>query len=220
MRSACAGTILAGELALAHGLAINMSGGYHHAKPEAGEGFCVYNDIGLLVDRLRSTGRIAEHARIVYIDLDVHQGNGVCHCFLEDRRVAIFDMYNRSIYPAYDRAALARIDHAVPLDPGCGTQRYLELLRSHLAEFLDGVAAAGEMALVIYIAGTDVLAGDPLGGLDVSRQGIIERDALVVAQARSRNLPCVVLPGGGYTHESHKVIADSVIRLVGGSLSA
>ena len=53
MRWACAGTILAGELALEHGLAVNMSGGYHHAKPDAGEGFCIYSDIGLLVDRLR-----------------------------------------------------------------------------------------------------------------------------------------------------------------------
>jgi histone deacetylase 11 len=215
MRWACAGTLLAGELALQHGLAINMSGGYHHAKPDAGEGFCIYNDIALLVNQLRRTNRIAERAQIAYIDLDVHQGNGVCHCFFEDRRVAIFDMFNRSIYPTYDRAALARIDHAVPLDPGCGTQQYLDLLRSHLPAFFDRITAAGDVAIVIYVAGTDILAGDPLGGLAISQEGIIERDAFVVTQARKRRLPCVLLPGGGYTQESHKVIADSVAALIG-----
>lgn len=214
MRWACAGTMLAGELALQHGLAINMSGGYHHAKPDAGEGFCIYNDVALLIHHLRSTRRISDQATIAYVDLDVHQGNGVCHCFLKDSRVAIFDMFNRSIYPAYDHAAHSRIDHTVAVDFGCGTTPYLERLGAHLPRYLDQVTAAGEVALVIYVAGTDILAGDPLGGLNVSREGIVRRDALVVAQARSRNLPCVMLLGGGYTQESHEVIADSVAELV------
>ena len=214
MRWACAGTILAGELALAHKFAINLSGGYHHAKPDAGEGFCIYNDIALLVHRLRSSARIAGDAQVAYVDLDVHQGNGVCHAFLHDHRVAIFDMYNRMTYPAYDREARERIDHAVPLDFGCETARYLDLLRMHLPVFLDAMVAAGDVALVIYNAGTDILTGDPLGGLAVSREGILARDAFVMDQALQREVPCVMLLSGGYTQESHAIIGDSVLQLL------
>lgn len=214
MRWATAGTLLAGELVWDHRFVVNMSGGYHHAKPDAGEGFCIYNDIALLVHHLRASGKVTDEATVAYVDLDVHQGNGVCHCFLRDRRVTIFDMFNGSIYPVYDRVARNRIDHAVPLEPGCSTGRYLELLRLHLPRFLDALATTGKVALMIYAAGTDVLAGDQLGGLSVSREGILERDAFVVDQARGRGLPCVMLLSGGYTQESHAVIADSIIRLL------
>jgi histone deacetylase 11 len=213
MRWACAGTILAGELALAHKFAINLSGGYHHAKPDAGEGFCIYNDIALLVHRLRASGRIAHGAQIAYVDLDVHQGNGVCHAFLHDRRVAVFDMYNRMTYPAYDLEARERIDHAVPVDFGCSTREYLELLRTHLPAFLEEIAGVGEVAVIIYNAGTDILTGDPLGGLAVSREGILARDAFVIDQALQREVPCVMLLSGGYTQESHAIIGDSVLQL-------
>jgi histone deacetylase 11 len=220
MRWACAGTILAGELALAHALAINMSGGYHHAKSDAGEGFCIYNDVALVVHHLRQSGRIGEGAKIAYVDLDAHQGNGVCHFFIQDRRVAIFDMFNRDIYPAYDRHAMARVDHAVPLERGCTTKKYLSLLQAHLPAFLDAATSGGDVAVLIYNAGTDVLAGDPLGGLSVSREGVVMRDAVVAAQASERRIPCIWLLSGGYTDESHAAIADSIASLAGGGSAA
>lgn len=213
MRWAVSGTLLAGELALEHGFAVNMSGGYHHAKPAAGEGFCVYNDIALLIHALRASGKIAQGATVAYVDLDVHQGNGVCHCFLHDRRVAIFDMFNPRIYPAYDRVARDRIDCAIPVDSGCGTGTYLDLLKANLPPFLDRLAEAGEVPLLIFAAGTDVLAGDPLGNLAISAEGIIDRDAFVIEQSRLHKIPCVMLLSGGYTHASHAVIADSLVAL-------
>ncbi|MEM7347325.1 MAG: histone deacetylase, partial [Chloroflexota bacterium] len=105
MRWATQGSILAAEAALTSGLAINLSGGYHHAKTDKGEGFCAYSDIALAVHFVRQGGLLSPEDRIVYIDLDAHQGNGVCHCFLNDPSLHIFDIYNENIYPAYDTVA-------------------------------------------------------------------------------------------------------------------
>jgi histone deacetylase 11 len=73
------GTILAARESLRHGLAINLGGGFHHAKPAGGEGFCIYSDIGIAVASLRADGLLDVSSRVAYIDTDAHQGNGVCH---------------------------------------------------------------------------------------------------------------------------------------------
>jgi histone deacetylase 11 len=215
MRWACAGTLLAGQLALENGFAVNFAGGYHHAKPGSGEGFCVYSDIALLIHALRRSGRLPSYSPVAYVDLDVHQGNGVCHCFLDERNVIILDAFNRWIYPADDTLARQRVNYPLPLDEGCDDAVYLDLLRTHLPRFFDMVACTKAPALVIYNAGTDILRGDPLGRLAVSERGVLERDMFVVQQARQRDLPVVMLLGGGYTQTSHVVIADSVEALLG-----
>jgi histone deacetylase 11 len=89
MRWAVAGSLVAAREALTDGVAVNLSGGYHHAKPDSGEGFCVFNDIAYLVHGLRAEGRLAADDRVAYIDLDAHQGNGVCHHFRADRQVFV-----------------------------------------------------------------------------------------------------------------------------------
>lgn len=210
MRWATAGTILAARLALKHGLAINLSGGYHHAGPERGEGFCIYADIAIAIASLRKGGELSEADRVVYIDCDAHQGNGVCHCFADDQRVFIFDQFNSGIYPASDAAAKRRIDCAVPVPVNRRTNDYLAQLRSTLPKFLDGVGKSGDIKLAIYNAGTDLVAGDPLGCLAVSPDGVFSRDQFVLNELISRNLPTVMLPSGGYTKESYRLIARSV----------
>ena len=214
MRWACAGTLLAGDLAVKHGFAINLSGGYHHAKPDAGEGFCVYSDIALVIHHLRGTGAVAAGAPIAYVDLDAHQGNGVCDCFSSDRSVGIFDMFNRDIYPAHDDEARRRIDCAIPLRSECPTDDYLELLEYRLPQFLDSLARSSRIALLIYNAGTDILQDDPLGQLSVSADAIIRRDLFVARQAWRRSIPFIMLLSGGYTEQSHRVISDSVAKIL------
>ena len=91
MRYAAAGTILAAQEAMAHGLAINLSGGYHHASPDEGHGFCVYADVALAVHDLRQSDKLKPDDKIVNIDLDAHQGDGVCKSFADDPRVLIYD---------------------------------------------------------------------------------------------------------------------------------
>lgn len=213
MRLATRGTMVAADEALSHGFAVNLGGGYHHAGPTNGEGFCVYADIALAIRRLRRDGRLSPEGRVVYVDLDAHQGNGVARCVLEDRSVRLFDVYNGLIYPCGDPVVEARIDHRVPLRPGAGTEAYLAILRERLPSFLDESATVGPIELAIFNAGTDIHERDPLGGLAVSADGIRARDRLVVSELRGRGIPTLFLPSGGYTPESWQLIADSLVEL-------
>jgi histone deacetylase 11 len=214
MRWATQGTILGVQQALQHGLAINLGGGFHHAKPSSGEGFCIYADAAIAVQHARSAGWIDEHSRIAYIDLDAHQGNGVCHCFRNDTSIFVFDMYNAQVYPYGDRVARERIDCDLPLNTNCGDAEYLDLLRDRLPGFLDSVGRTHPVALAIYNAGTDIVAGDPLGQLNVTPAGVLQRDAFVVNTLRERGIPTLMLPSGGYTSQSYRLIADSVMALL------
>lgn len=209
MRWATAGTILAMREALRRGGAVlNLSGGYHHASQGKGEGFSIFSDIGVAVAVLRRDNRLGMTDRVVYIDLDAHQGNGVARVFAEDRSVFIFDLYNRQIYPS-DAEARRRIDHDLPIPSNYDDSRYLGTLRRELPHFLDGLSKLPGAAprLAVYNAGTDIVAGDPLGRLNVSPDGVFERDRFVLMEMARRNLPCVMLPSGGYTRESYRLIA-------------
>jgi histone deacetylase 11 len=214
MRWATAGTIDAALAAMAHGLAINLSGGYHHAKPDAGEGFCIYADAALAIDRLRRAQVLGCDDRVAHIDLDVHQGNGVCHCFRDDRAVFLFDMFNPEIYPAYDQAARERVDCPVQVQPGSNGQEYLRLLTARLPDFLDGISKASPVRFAIYNAGTDVYECDSLGGLRVSHAEIVERDWFVVEQLLDRGIATVLLLSGGYHRDNYKIIAGSIANII------
>lgn len=214
MRWAVAGSLVAAREALAHGLAVNLSGGYHHAKPDRGEGFCIFNDVAYVVHALRAEGSLKLGDRVAYIDLDVHQGNGVCHHFHSDRNVFLFDAFNPRIYPAYDREARDRIDCPVPLPAGCTGREYLRLLAGSLPGFLDSVGRNGRVGLAVYNAGTDVFGGDALGGLSVSASDVLARDLYAIEQLRSRDIPTVMLLSGGYSRESYRLVANTVVELL------
>ena len=194
--------------------ALNLSGGYHHAKPDRSEGFSLFNDIAIAVRHLRAAGAIPADGRIAYVDLDAHEGNGVCHQFLEDREVFIFDMYNAQIYPAYDQVARRRIDCDLPLEMDCTGREYLTQLRERLPGFLDSIARSRPISLGIYNAGTDVYQGDPLGCLSLTADDILERDLFAMNAFRERKIPVVMLPSGGYTAESNCLIASSARELL------
>lgn len=219
MRWATMGTMLAANASLEDQLAVNLGGGFHHAKPNGGEGFCIYSDIGIAVANLRATGSIDENSRIVYVDTDAHQGNGVCHVFRDDPRVFIFDIYNSGIYPLADTTARDRIDCRIGINSSCTDREYLAALRDQLPAFLDSVTNQ-PTALAIYNAGTDVVADDPLGDLALSDSAVLERDALVVGELASRGLPTVMLLSGGYTKRSYQLIASSLTRLLSSDLKA
>lgn len=214
MRWATRGSLIAARQALCHGLSINLGGGFHHAKPDRAEGFCLFSDIALIVAQLRADGSIQEESRIAYVDLDAHQGNGVCHQFLQDARTFIFDVYNEDIYPTSDQVARDRIDCKVPVPIGCEGDYYLGQLKSRLPVFLDSITRSGNVALAIYTAGTDVFAGDDLGLMALSAADVLERDQFVVDQLRQRQLPTVMLLGGGYTSESHRLVAKSITAIL------
>jgi histone deacetylase 11 len=214
MRWATMGTVVAAKEARRHGFAVNLGGGYHHAKPHGGEGFCVYSDIALAIYLMRQEGLLNTDDRVAYVDLDAHQGNGVCHEFMHDRRVFIFDMYNSEIFPSYDMEARERIDCDVRLAGMCKDIDYLRELNTHLPGFLDSITRRQGVALAIYNAGTDVFLGDPLGGLCLTAEAILQRDLFVVQELRKRGIATMMLLSGGYTRFSHKMVADSVIHLL------
>ena len=213
MRWATRGTILAATHALEHGFAVNLSGGYHHAKPDHGEGFSIYADVGIAVSQLRQQNLIKDDSRVAYIDTDAHQGNGVCHSFMSDNRVFIFDIFNAHIYPIFDVKARRRIDCEVGITHKVTDAQYMMQLRDQLPGFLDSISRS-PVEIAFYNAGTDVIEGDPLGGLRISDSTIRERDLFVVGELRKRGIPTVMVLSGGYTKQSYTLIADSVVGLI------
>lgn len=211
MRKQTAGTLLAAHMALNTGWAINLGGGFHHAKSASGEGFCVYGDIQLAAKRYLDTHPTN---KVMIIDLDAHRGNGHAQAFINESRVTIFDVYGGNNYPQDDLELCERIDFNFPLDIGPGTNIddvvYLSLLKRSLAHAID----TAKPDFIIYNAGTDILLGDRLGGMKVSVQGIVKRDAMVFQEALSRTIPIVMLLSGGYTAESNEVISASIDNLL------
>ncbi|XP_058451615.1 histone deacetylase 11 [Malaya genurostris] len=210
MRYQTAGSILAAKLALdsstGTGWAINLGGGFHHCSADRGGGFCPYADITLTVKMLLSSGKGIE--RVLILDLDAHQGNGYARDLMDDTSVFIMDMYNYRIYPKDQEAKLA-IRRAVELKPHTQDSEYLQKLRTNLVRSFEEF----KPNFVVYNAGTDVLKGDPLGILDITPAGVIERDEIVFQMAQARHVPLVMLLSGGYLRSSARVIADSILNL-------
>ncbi|KAL1007861.1 hypothetical protein UPYG_G00092620 [Umbra pygmaea] len=206
LRTQTGGTIMAGKLAIERGWAINVGGGFHHCSSDKGGGFCAYADITLAIKFLFE--RLEGVSKATIVDLDAHQGNGHERDFLDDKRVFIMDVYNRYIYPG-DGYAKRAIKRKVELDWGTEDEEYLQQVKLHLEGALNEVRPD----IIVYNAGTDVLDGDPLGGLAISPQGIIRRDEAVFRAARRREIPILMLTSGGYQKKTARIIADSIINL-------
>jgi histone deacetylase 11 len=206
MRLAVTGTIIASEEALNSGIAVNLSGGYHHASKSHGGGFCIYSDIAVAISKLRQSNEITNNDQIIIIDLDAHQGNGLERIFYEDKNVYFLDMYNQNTYPN-DEWAKQRINYNIPLHTGTTDEEYLGKLRKQLPLLLQEVR---NPKIAFYNAGTDIYKNDSLGGLQISEQGILERDKLVFKTLIDANIPLIMLPSGGYSKMSHILIANSI----------
>ncbi|XP_031731230.1 histone deacetylase 11 isoform X2 [Anarrhichthys ocellatus] len=163
LRTQTGGTIMAAKLAVDRGWAINVGGGFHHCSSDSGGGFCAYADITLAIKFLFE--RVEGISRATIIDLDAHQGNGHERDFLDDGRVYIMDVYNRYIYPG-DGYAKKAIKRKVELDWGTEDTEYLQKVELHT----DGALNEVRPDIIVYNAGTDILDGDPLGGLSISPQ--------------------------------------------------
>jgi histone deacetylase 11 len=206
IRYATGGTILGSMLALERGWAINLSGGYHHAKAESGGGFCFFADVPIAVSKIWET---QPDRKVLIVDLDAHQGNGNASIFRDDPRVTIFDVFNGHIYPGdYEAARHVKYNHPVKMFVSDG--EYLGLLERELPPAID----ESSPGLVIYNAGTDVLAGDPLGGMSITADGIIKRDGFVFRCAIDRKIPILMLLSGGYTGKSAGVIGRSIENIL------
>ena len=194
-RRAVGGTIAATGHALSYGVAMNLAGGTHHAFPDHGEGFCVYNDVAVALRLLQAEGRVG---RAAIVDLDVHQGNGTHAVFANDADVFTFSMRGARNYPFHKVAGSLDVE----LPDRCGDEDYL----SRLEASLPIVLRSSQPDIVVYIAGADPHEGDTLGRLSLTFDGLARRDAFVLAQCREVGLPVAIVIGGGYGRD----IGDTV----------
>ncbi len=205
MRLAVEGTILATALALREGVAMNVGGGYHHAFRDHGEGFCVYADVAVSIAAHRATGRLGADDPVVVIDLDAHRGNGFEDAVRDDASIHILDVYNFQVYPGLHDDDPDRFPFLVPIRANTSSTAYLQIVREELPRFL---ASVPRPKLAFYLAGTDVVSGDPLGGLQVTPEAIGERDRLVLDALAGGEIPTVIVTAGGYSEESHRLVAQ------------
>ena len=192
---AVGGTCETAHAAVEQGVAMNLAGGTHHAFPDHGEGFCVFNDVAVAIRMLQREG-LARRAAV--IDLDVHQGNGTHAVFAGDESVFTFSMHGGRNYP------FAKVPGSldVELADGTGDDEYL----SRLAAVLPGVLARAVPDLVVYLAGADPHAGDRLGRLGLSFDGLARRDAMVIASCRDVGIPVAVTIAGGYGRDMEDTV--------------
>jgi acetoin utilization deacetylase AcuC-like enzyme len=194
-RRSVGGTIAACRSAMLDGIAVSLSGGTHHAFPDHGAGYCIFNDVAVAIRTMRDAGRAR---RIVVVDCDVHQGDGTAAIFAGDSSVFTFSIHGAKNFPLHKEQS----DLDVNLPDGTGDADYLDALEIGLERSL-ALACAD---LAIYLAGADPFVDDTLGRLALSKDGLAARDRLVFDQCRGAGLPVAVVMGGGYA----KNIQDTV----------
>lgn len=181
------GTWAAAKLAMVHGYAANAAGGSHHALGDTGAGYCVFNDLAIAANRLVTEG---DAARILILDLDVHQGDGTASLMAGRDDIFTLSIHAEKNFPV--RKARSTLD--IGLEDGTGDAAYLAALEDVLPRVLDDFAPD----LILYQAGVDPHGEDRLGRLALSDAGLDARDRFVMRQARGRVVPLASTMGGGY----------------------
>lgn len=187
---AAGGTVLAARESLRAGMAMNIGGGFHHAFTGHGEGFCAVNDIAVAVRVLQREGRIK---KALVVDCDVHHGNGTAAIFDSDATVFTLSIHQRDNYPAEKPPSSLDIH----LADATGDQEYLD----KLGDAIRAVVAGYRPDLVMYVAGSDPFHDDQLGGLSLTKEGMLTRDRLVFETAFRGHVPVCVTLAGGYAQQ-------------------
>ena len=223
---AAGGSILAAQYALKDGVAVNVGGGFHHAFPDHGEGFCMINDVAVAIRRMQRDGKIRA---AMTVDCDVHQGNGTAAIFAGTRTgsqitsdplpssgpslfghkpamrgahagdVFTISLHQENNYPAQKPPSSIDVD----LPDGIGDDDYLAWLDNALSSGLRQFTPE----LICYIAGADPYKEDQLGGLALTIDGLKKRDDLVFNVAKARSIPVMVTYAGGYARRVEDTVA-------------
>lgn len=215
---AAGGSILAARQCLADRVCISIGGGFHHAFPDHGEGFCMIHDVAIAIRRLQRDDKIRT---AMTVDCDVHQGNGTAAIFAGTRTasallpsssastveqpkdaprgkmrgahagdVFTISLHQHNNYPLWKPPSSIDVD----LPDGTGDDDYLAWLDNALSSGLRQF----EPDLICYVAGADPYREDQLGGLNLTIEGLKKRDELVFKVAMARNIPIMVTYAGGY----------------------
>lgn len=193
-RRSVGGTVAAAFAALQDGMAANLAGGTHHAYPDSGSGFCVFNDLAVAARGAQALwGQSHSTALpVLIVDLDVHQGNGTAHIFADDASVFTLSVHGENNFPF--RKEHSDLDVALP--DGCDDALYLLALSDALAE----VEQRFSPGLVLYQAGVDPSELDRLGRLKLSAAGLQQRDRMVFEWCETHRYPVALTMGGGYAN--------------------
>ncbi|WP_016951261.1 histone deacetylase [Anabaena sp. PCC 7108] len=192
---AVGGTILTAKLAITHGLACNTAGGTHHAFPNYGSGFCIFNDLAVASRVMQKLG-LAKN--ILIVDLDVHQGDGTAFIFQNDDSVFTFSMHCEVNFPNTKQKS----DLDIPLPVGIEDDIYLQVLANYLPDLLSQV----KPDLVLYDAGVDTHIADKLGKLALTDTGIFRREMQVLTTCVSAGYPVAAVIGGGYADDMKSLV--------------
>jgi acetoin utilization deacetylase AcuC-like enzyme len=184
---AAGGSILAAQCALRDGFGANLGGGFHHAYPDHGEGFCAIHDVAVAIRRLQADGAIRN---AMVVDTDVHHGNGTAAIFRNDPSVFTISIHQENNYPAHKPPSNVDLNMADRVDD----DEYLDALVPAVQKALDDFRPE----LLFYVGGADPFCEDQLGGLSLTKNGLKERDRRVFEEARRRGVPVATALAGGY----------------------
>ena len=194
-RALTGGTIMGARIALNNGVAMNIAGGTHHAYTNRGEGFCLLHDQAVAARYLQDHHEIN---KILFIDLDVHQGNGTAQIFRDDASVFTFSMHGEHNYPFEKEVS----DLDVALEDGTEDKKYLETLSA----ILPGLIQDQRPDFIFYQSGVDILKEDKLGRLNCSLYGCRQRDRLVFQTCKDHGIPVQCSMGGGYAAQIRTIV--------------
>lgn len=189
------GSVQAGLYALENGIAFNIAGGTHHAYTDKGEGFCIFNDIAVTINYLISLQKIK---KALVVDLDVHQGNGTAAILSGNSNVFTFSMHGRNNYPLHKEQS----DLDIGLPDKTTDSEYLAVLSKTLPNLIE----QERPDFIFYQSGVDILATDKLGRMNISMQGVKERDQIVLLQAQRHGISIVAAMGGGYSQKITDIV--------------
>ena len=201
-RLAAGGTILASELAMKHGGAYNIGGGFHHAFPGHGEGICAIHDVAVAIRK--------GNLRAIVVDVDVHHGNGTAAIFAKDERVYTLSIHQFDNYPAVKPAS----DCDIHLRDDVEDDEYLAALQPALIKALDD----HKPEILYYVAGADPYEHDQLGGLRLTIEGLRRRDELVLKESAKRKIPYVITLAGGYALDVDDTVTIHANTALAGAL--
>ena len=201
------GTCLAAEMAIESGLAIHLSGGYHHAHRDFGSGFCLLNDLVLAAKHALTFEHID---KVLIVDSDVHHGDGTATLCQENDDVITLSFHCDKNFPA--RKPVSDLD--VPLSRETEDEEFLRCFE----QVTNMAIAHHQPDLIIYDAGVDIHQDDELGYLNISTQGIFKRDCLMLNLAKSKAIPMACVVGGGYRSE-HKDLVPIHMQLLNAALA-
>lgn len=200
---AAGGSVLAGRYALRDGFGCNLSGGFHHAYANHGEGFCAINDVAVAIRRLQADGAIR---KAMVVDTDVHHGNGTAHIFRNDDSVFTISIHQLNNYPAHKPPSNVDLNLADHVEDDEYLETLLPVVKDSLETFRPDI--------VFYVGGADPYCEDQLGGLWLTKNGLKERDKRVFEEARRRGVPVATTLAGGYARKVEDTVRIHVNTIV------